>query len=193
MRKLLISKKRFKKSKHLYAGKVNILASLLHKVYQSESNIINSFDFDNVTNSFGDFFAEIFFINNDVFDKENLLRKLFFQVGKWIYIIDAYDDFGKDMKKNRFNLLYSLSKNDIMEKAEAFEKTLFIHLQLKQKITKLLKDSEDVFCDECLINILTFGLDNVFYKITEKKYNDHLGRLTENGNSILEPLDQKNR
>lgn len=193
LRKLLISKKRFKKSNHLYEEKVNTLTSLLHKVYRSEKNIVDSFDFDAVTNSFGEFFAEIFFIKDIVFDKENLLRKLFFQVGKWIYIIDAYDDFEKDIKKKRFNLLCSLSENGKMEKMEAFEKTLSIHLQLKQKIDILLKDLSGVFDDECLINILTFGLDNVFYKITEKKYKDYLGRLTENGNNILEPMDQENR
>jgi len=189
LRKYLISKKCFKKSKYLYAGKVNTLASLLHRVYQSENHIVDSFDFDNVTNAFGEFFAEIFFVDNIAFEKENLLRKLFFQIGKWIYIIDAYDDFEKDIKKNRFNLLYSLSENDKMEKTEAFEKALSIHLQLKQKIDVLLKELADFFNDECLINILTFGLDNVFYKITEKKYKDHLGRLTKNGNDSLEPLD----
>ena len=193
LRKFLVSTGRFKKSKHIYAEKVNTLTSLLHKVYQNERSIVDSFDFDNVTNAFGTFFAEMFFTDHAALDKEVLLKKLFFQVGKWIYIIDAYDDFEKDIKKSRFNLLLSLSEKDKMEKAEAFEKALSIHLQLKQKIDTLLKELADIFYDECLINILTLGLDNVFYKITEKKYKDCLGRLAENGNGDLESLGQENR
>ena len=186
LRKILISKRNFKIRQYTYEDKVKKLSSLLHQVYQSETNITNSLEFDRLTNSFGEFFAEIFFVDNITFHKEDLFRKLLFQIGKWIYIIDAYDDFEKDKKKNRFNLLYSLSENDKMEKEEAFEKTFSIHLQLKHKIDTLLHDLEDVLNDECLLNILTYGLDNVFYRITENKYNDYLGRLTENGTKVLE-------
>lgn len=189
LRKILVSKKQFKNIKTNYEEQVNSLACLLHQVYQNETNIIDAFGFDKVTNAFGDFFAEIFMVANVSEDEKMLLKKLFFQIGKWIYIIDAYDDFEKDVKKKRFNLLYSLSANEKMEKEEAFEKSFSIHLQLRQKIDVLLKDLVGVFNDDCLVNILTFGFDNVFYKITEKKYKDYLGRLTENGNGILESMD----
>ena len=185
LRKILISKKQFKKSMCKYNKEIENLSALLHKVYQKEVNIIDSFGFDEVTNAFGEFFAEIFDVISIGKEEKNTLKKLFFQVGKWIYIIDAYDDFEKDIKENRFNLLCSLS-DDKMDKAEVFEKTLSLHLQLKQKINLLLKQLKGTFDDNCLINILTFGLDDVFYKITKKRYKENVERLTKNGTSNVE-------
>lgn len=33
--------------------------------------------------------------------------KLFYCIGKWIYLIDALDDYDKDVKKKRYNVLYN--------------------------------------------------------------------------------------
>lgn len=186
LRKILVSKKGFKSKSYRYQENVNELTELLREVYRSEQSIKDSFDFDRVTNTFGEFFSRIFVVTNISDSEAALLKKLMFQVGKWIYIIDAYDDFEKDIKKKRFNLLCVLGENGDIGKDEVFEKALAIHLQLKQKITALLRNIQDVFKDECIINILTFGLDNVFYKITEKKYKDFVGRLSSNGNDLLE-------
>lgn len=42
---------------------------------------------------------------------------LFYDIGKWIYLIDALDDYDKDVKKHRFNVLYNAFKKPA--KAEA--------------------------------------------------------------------------
>ena len=34
-------------------------------------------------------------------------QKLFYSLGKWVYLIDALDDYDKDVKKGRFNVLYN--------------------------------------------------------------------------------------
>ncbi len=34
--------------------------------------------------------------------------KLFYALGKWVYLIDALDDYDKDVKKKRFNVLYNV-------------------------------------------------------------------------------------
>lgn len=191
-RKVLTSNRQFKKNKAIYESQVQTLESMLHQVYKSEINITNSIDFDKATNAFGKFFAEIFNVIQIDTEDKILLKKLFFQVGKWIYIIDAYDDFEKDVKKNQFNLLYALAENDTMEKKEVFEKVFSIHLQLKQKIDLLLKKTKEFYVDECVINVLNFGLDDIFYKITKKKYKEYLGELTGYGNGNMEQMDAKN-
>lgn len=33
-------------------------------------------------------------------------QKLFYALGKWVYLADALDDYDKDVKKNRYNALY---------------------------------------------------------------------------------------
>lgn len=44
-------------------------------------------------------------------------QKLFYNLGKWVYLIDALDDYDKDVKKRRFNVLYNSYK--LPTKAEA--------------------------------------------------------------------------
>ncbi len=34
-------------------------------------------------------------------------QKLFYSLGKWVYLVDALDDYDKDVKKGRFNVLYN--------------------------------------------------------------------------------------
>lgn len=34
-------------------------------------------------------------------------RALFYDIGKWVYLIDALDDYDKDIKKRRFNVLFN--------------------------------------------------------------------------------------
>lgn len=45
---------------------------------------------------------------------------LFYDLGKWVYLADALDDYDKDVKKNRYNVLYNAF--GCKEKAEAVEK-----------------------------------------------------------------------
>lgn len=42
---------------------------------------------------------------------------LFYDIGKWIYLADALDDYDKDVKKGRYNVLYNAFKRNT--KAEA--------------------------------------------------------------------------
>ena len=35
---------------------------------------------------------------------------LFYQIGKWVYLIDALDDYDKDVKKGRYNVLHNVYK-----------------------------------------------------------------------------------
>ena len=45
---------------------------------------------------------------------------LFYHIGKWVYFIDALDDYDKDVKKGRYNVLYNLYKAPT--RAEAVKK-----------------------------------------------------------------------
>lgn len=42
---------------------------------------------------------------------------LFYDIGKWVYLADALDDYDKDVKKGRYNPLYNAFKNDTKEEA----------------------------------------------------------------------------
>ena len=45
---------------------------------------------------------------------------LFYDIGKWVYLIDALDDYDKDVKKHRYNVLYNAFGEN--NKVEAVEK-----------------------------------------------------------------------
>lgn len=52
---------------------------------------------------FGDIIAELFAWKKD--EWETTLRQMGFYFGKFIYLLDAYEDIEKDLKKNRYNPL----------------------------------------------------------------------------------------
>ncbi|MDD6215505.1 MAG: DUF5685 family protein [Roseburia sp.] len=69
---------------------------------QKESNI------DIVAGLTGEMLGELFVWRDDVWTDE--LKTLGFYMGKFIYIMDAYEDFEDDLKHNRYNPLRNLAK-----------------------------------------------------------------------------------
>lgn len=47
---------------------------------------------------------------------------LIYDIGKWIYLADALDDYDKDVKKGRYNVLYNAFKKDTKSEAVASNK-----------------------------------------------------------------------
>lgn len=58
-------------------------------------------DIDALSGCFGSLLAEIFVVRQDEWERN--LRKMGFYLGKFIYILDAYDDLEEDRKKGCFN------------------------------------------------------------------------------------------
>lgn len=94
------------------------------------------------------------------------IRKVAYNLGKWIYLIDALDDFDKDKKKNSFNVLVNCYKG-IGTKAEL----------IKEKGNELSQIFGSVIMEiSGVLNGLRFNfnhdlIDNVFYRglITQTK------------------------
>lgn len=59
------------------------------------------YDIDKLSGCFGHLLEEIFVVRQD--EWESYLRKIGFYIGKFVYIMDAYDDLEKDKKKGCFN------------------------------------------------------------------------------------------
>ena len=57
---------------------------------------------DETAGTFGKITSEIFAFREDVW--EETLRHMGFYLGKFIYLMDAYDDIGEDIGKGRFNV-----------------------------------------------------------------------------------------
>lgn len=94
-----IYKGKFKLANEKYPHKSNVIKeqmSLLNKLEKEES-----FNIDKVSNTFGELMGEIFSYRNDKYEED--LRRIGFNIGKYIYILDAYEDLDEDYKKGRYN------------------------------------------------------------------------------------------
>lgn len=103
-------------------------------------------------------------------------RQLFYMVGKWIYLIDALDDYDKDIKKNNYNVFRSLYKR------ENYDKLISNHYQeivnnfglIFSQISEVMPNIKFHFNQDLLQNIIYRGLPQTTKKILEKgqKKND---------------------
>ena len=104
-------KKQAKVVESRYPGKAENIKSALNSIYELEKAC--NANIDKLSNAFGDIMAEILDVSSkdlDARDKNRYgdmwkgeLRSLGFNLGKFIYIMDAFDDVEKDMKKGNFN------------------------------------------------------------------------------------------
>ena len=87
-----------------YPKKCRIIRSCLKKLQacegQKEENI------DITARYFGELMAELLTYRQDVWKKT--LRRMGFYLGKFIYILDAYDDVEQDLESGSYNALISL-------------------------------------------------------------------------------------
>lgn len=94
-----IYKGRLKSAYEKYPKKAEFIKGQLETLYNLEQE--NNTNIDLVSNTFGNLMAEIFAYKEDEFEKD--LRQIGFNIGKYIYLLDAYEDLDKDYKKGRYN------------------------------------------------------------------------------------------
>lgn len=87
--------------------------SELEKLEKEEST-----DLDDVSNTFGNLMGEIFAYKKDEF--EDRLREIGFNIGKYIYVLDAYEDLEEDIQKGRYNPFkgYEPKSDELKKKVE---------------------------------------------------------------------------
>lgn len=104
-------KTKAKKVIHAYPRQAKAIRSSLRKLAHYEQR--GETNLDLVSGSFGHLMEELFVWRKDEWE-ENLRRFGFF-FGKFIYLMDAYEDLPDDLKKNRYNPLISLYNGDVYE------------------------------------------------------------------------------
>ena len=100
--KLLESKE--KKSEQQWKKKIDVIISCLNELSEMEQE--GETDIDRVSGCFGRIMAEIFAYREDVW--EPTLHRMGFYLGKFIYLMDAYDDVEDDVKKEITTLLQKI-------------------------------------------------------------------------------------
>lgn len=121
-----------------------------------------SMDLDALSACFGHLLEEIFVVCQD--EWETYLRKIGFYIGKFVYIIDAYDDLAQDKKKNCFN---PFLKREQQEGFDAWVEQLLVLLAAEfAKEFEKLPIVEDV---EILRNIIYSGIWTRYEEVKKKR------------------------
>lgn len=143
-----ILKKEFKNASEELFTKSEKISERIKNISMLEKEEIN--DIDKVSNEFGHLMEEIILYKEDAW--ENTLRKLGFFLGKYIYLLDAYEDMEKDKKNNSYNPFNNLDVQNIDEYAK---KILMLNLSfLSEQVEKLPLVQDKVIID----NILYSGI-----------------------------------
>ena len=122
-------------------------------------------DIDRTAGCFGRLMEELFVYREDIWERN--LRKMGFFLGKFIYIMDAYEDLPEDLKKGRYNPLRDMYGKDDYEG------------RMKQILCMMIAESTAEFERlPCLLdvdilrNILYDGVWNRYNRIQMKKSED---------------------
>ena len=155
-----ILKRAFGEAAARYPKKAEEISGQMQLLHECEKK--NEKNLDIVAGCFGNIMAEIFALKNDEWEEE--LRKMGFFLGKFIYLMDAYEDLPEDRKKNRYNPLKELAKRPDYE------------VQMEQILRMMIAESTVRFEQlPCLVdidilrNILYDGVWNHYNKIQMKK------------------------
>lgn len=84
-----------------YSEKIRKIDSLMRELSVEERR--QNDDIDRMTGLFGEIMGEIFAVKKD--EWEESLRTIGNYLGKYIYLLDAYEDIEEDIKKGRYNPL----------------------------------------------------------------------------------------
>lgn len=102
---MLVLKSGFKKLKSKYAGKCDIIEKRLEELHSLEKEKCNSMDM--AAEPFARLMEEVTayepLCSTD--NVREILRWIGYNLGKWIYILDAYDDIEDDIKAGNYNPL----------------------------------------------------------------------------------------
>ncbi|MFT4143339.1 MAG: DUF5685 family protein [Mobilitalea sp.] len=152
--------KAYKKIEKAYPRQCRDISESLGKLAacenQGESNI------DVVARCFGELMASLFTYREDVWEKN--LRQIGFYLGKFIYILDAYDDIEKDRKHGSYNPLFTMSEQpDFKEECQRLLTLMMV------ECTREFEKLPCILDVDILRNILYEGVWTKFEAINTKR------------------------
>jgi hypothetical protein len=104
----MMLKKDYKRISRKYPRQSEALEAYIRKLQMLESK--REQNIDAISGLTGEMLGEIFAWKDDIWAEE--LRCLGFYMGKFIYLMDAYEDLEKDQKKNEYNPFEDLAKKN---------------------------------------------------------------------------------
>lgn len=90
-----------RKLKEMYTDKIRSINLLMHDLSEAEQN--GKYDIDAMSGMFGKVMAQIVVCREDEWSEN--LNRFGFYLGKFIYLLDAYEDIEEDIQKGTYNPL----------------------------------------------------------------------------------------
>ena len=119
---------------------------------------------------FGDMMAELLSYELEG-EKKLIAEKIGKRIGRWIYIVDAFDDYDSDRKSGSYNPFVELygGKDFTEDDLISISKMLEAELSLAFSAIELLDDDGDKNRSEIVKNILCLGMPANVERICKKK------------------------
>lgn len=148
-----------------YPEKTGLVIENLRKIHEFEKQ--GSSNVDELSGAFGEILGELFVCRED--EWADSLRRIGFFLGKYIYLLDAYEDIERDLRKKTFNPY--LQKG--MWEKEGFDD------EIKNILTMMMAECSREFEKlpiiedaDILRNILYVGVWNKYYEIRCKRHKE---------------------
>lgn len=142
--------------------KARTILSLLDEISQGEKRGEQNLDY--MAGLFGKVMAEVLAVEEDVWEPG--LRRMGFFLGKFIYLLDAYEDVEEDVKKGRYNLFSQhYREKDFEENAQE------ILMMMMASCCREFEKLPIIKYGEILRNILYSGVWSRYLKVKEKRQN----------------------
>ncbi len=166
--KSLLFKKGYKKAKKALPNIDGVINNGYQNLLKLEKQ--NSSSIDMVSDCFATMMAEI---SNEIFEnyKSNYTYNLVYAVAKWVYLIDALDDYDKDIKKNCYNVFYNAYKSpNYAELIKANSQELaFVFNSIFSQIKENYENIPKKYNTDLVENVLFKGMPKTTVSILKKQ------------------------
>lgn len=148
-----------KKGKFLLKERMDFIDGRLAKIKELEDK--QSCNIDEISHYFGEITGNIFDFHDD--KNNNILYVLGYNLGKWIYILDAFDDLMNDIKRKRYNpLIYRFNyceENPLEFRKRITENIEFTLIKCLNEISNAFELLQFKKNRELIENIIYMGLE----------------------------------
>lgn len=156
-------KKSYQKAADRYPKKAQVIEQCMKEIQEAEARGENNIDI--LSGISGKMMAELFAYAEDEWEEE--LRTMGFYLGKFVYMMDAYDDLEKDLKSGSFNPFRERCKEEGFE--EWVHDILMMTAASCAGAFEKLPVLENI---EILRNIIYSGMWTRFAAVSERRKGD---------------------
>ncbi|MHB1314400.1 MAG: DUF5685 family protein [Christensenellales bacterium] len=153
----------FKKASKNLPRQAKVIRECLEELRQLEKE--NCADMDKVAHTSARMVQTIFSLGDE--KNSDSLSKIGYNLGRWIYLMDALDDAPKDAKKKRYNVLYKDGKMDIDRERLQFA--------MDYSLAKAAEGFEELVLNrnrELLKNIIYTGVLHQSGRLAQRRWED---------------------